>query len=186
MNLEKNRETRIFSVDESIPLQPESIWLLQKGIVKTTTWNSDNTVICLGYWGAGDVLGQPLSKAKPYHIKCITDVEAICIPLANKNFVLEHIFAYVQQLEQFLCIIRIEKVSDRLYKVLCWLADKFGREIDRGIILDLSITHQELAELVGATRQTVTKIINQFEEEETVIRLRNPRRVLIPNSKLIQ
>jgi CRP-like cAMP-binding protein len=36
-------------------------WLIETGVVKTYTWNEEGNQIILGYWGMGDLIGQPLS-----------------------------------------------------------------------------------------------------------------------------
>ena len=50
------------------------------------------------------------------------------------------------------------------------MAGKFGREIRQGKLIDFKLTHQELADVVGTTRITVTKTLNQFEREGLIIR----------------
>jgi CRP-like cAMP-binding protein len=168
-----DKRLHTFSQREIIPLQPDSFWLLQQGIVKTCTWNEEGTAITLGYWGAGDIVGQPLSLVNPYQIECLTAVEAASIPLSQCDCLSDSIYRHIQQTEELLCIVRSERMYHRLFKILVWLATKFGREVERGKLIDLPLTHQELAEAIGTTRVTVTKLINQLEQEGKICR---PRR----------
>ena len=46
------------------------------------------------------------------------------------------------------------------------LGMKFGAEDFRGILLTLKVTHADLAELVGASRQRTTEQLNDFENEQ--------------------
>jgi CRP-like cAMP-binding protein len=48
------------------------------------------------------------------------------------------------------------RVERRLLLKLQQLAERFGRVTPRGIRLDLRLTHQELADMVGAVRESVT------------------------------
>jgi CRP-like cAMP-binding protein len=48
---------------------------------------------------------------------------------------------------------------------------KFGREIEQGQLIDLRLTHQEIAEIIGATRVTVTRLLNEFEKRGIIQRL---------------
>jgi CRP/FNR family transcriptional regulator, cyclic AMP receptor protein len=48
------------------------------------------------------------------------------------------------------------RVERRLLLKLQQLAERFGRVTPRGVRLDLRLTHQELADMVGAVRETVT------------------------------
>ena len=56
--------------------------------------------------------------------------------------------------------------------LLKWLADKFGRTISQGRLIDFKLTHQELADAIDTTRITVTKTLIQFEDEGIILRPR--------------
>ena len=71
----------------------------------------------------------------------------------------------VQQTEEILYILRSEDTYTRLRHILIWLSQKFGQEVAVGKLIDIRLTHQDLADLVGATRVTITKFINQLEKE---------------------
>ncbi len=59
---------------------------------------------------------------------------------------------------------------------------KFGAEDSRGILLTLKVTHADLAELVGASRQRTTEQLNDFENERVI--LRDGRRLIIVPDRL--
>lgn len=168
-----HKRLHTFSPREIIPLQSDCFWLLKQGVVKTCTWNEEGTAITLGYWGSGDVVGQPLSLVSPYQIECLNPVEAVSIPVRQCDWLSDSIRRHIQQTEELLYIVRSERMYHRLLKILIWLARKFGREVERGKLIDLPLTHQELAEVIGTTRVTVTKLINQLEQEGVISR---PRR----------
>lgn len=165
-----------FSHCDLIPLRPDALWLLDRGAVRTLTWNEEGTVVTLGYWGSGDVVGQPLSNLKPYQIECLTSVEACCIPLDQSYRILDAIWRHSQQTEELLCLVHSERIPQRLQQFLVWLARKFGRKVEQGQLIDLRLTHQELAEVVGTTRVTVTRQLQQFERDGIISR---PRRNFI-------
>ena len=172
-NIPHNGEYQTFSCDELIALEPDYYWLLLNGIVKTCTWTENGTPITLGYWGMNDLIGQPLSMVYPYQVKCLTKVDAVPLPLERTYQLTSLIQRHIQQTEEVLCILRSHKVYQRLRKILLWLSHKFGQKVEIGQMINLRLTHQELAEIVGATRVTVTKIINQLEREGFLSR---PRR----------
>ncbi|MGF1591424.1 MAG: Crp/Fnr family transcriptional regulator [Pleurocapsa sp.] len=164
-NLYYNVKYQTFDSGELILLKPNYYWLLQQGIVKFSTYTEEGTPVTLGYWGRDDLIGQPLSLVYPYKIECLTSVEALCIPIDQTNRITHLIQRHIQQTEEILYILRSDKVGERLRLILVWLGHKFGQEIEIGQIINLRLTHQDLAELIGATRVTVTKIINQLEQE---------------------
>ena len=73
-------------------------------------------------------------------------------------------------------------VRERLAGALLELAMKFGAEDSRGILLTLKVTHADLAELVGASRQRTTEQLNDFENERVI--LRDGRRLIIVPERL--
>jgi CRP-like cAMP-binding protein len=58
-----------------------------------------------------------------------------------------------------------------LIKFLSWLAKKFGRQIEIGYLIDFKLTHQDLAEILGVTRVSVTRSLKQLEEQGIIERL---------------
>ena len=175
-----HRRLHSFSPREIIPLQSDCFWLLKQGVVKTCTWNEEGTAITLGYWGSGDIVGKPLSLVNPYQIECLNLVEAVAIPLRQCDRLSEAIRRHIQETEELLYIVRSERMYSRLVKILAWLARKFSYEVEEGKLIDLPLTHQELAEVIGTTRVTVTKLINQLEQEGVISRPR--RNFIILNS----
>ena len=161
---------RTFKRSEIIPFQSDTFWLLEQGIVKTYTWNEHGSAITLGYWGKKDVVGKPLSLVYPYQMECITTVKALCIPLEQGHRLAEAIRRHIQQTEELLYIVRSDRMYQRLRKILIWLAHKFGKEIEIGRLIELRLTHQDLADTIGTSRVTVTKLINQLEQEGIISR----------------
>ena len=160
----------VFYEREFIAQQPDSLWLIKRGAVKTLTWDETGKASILGYWGEGDVIGSPLSRIKPYKAVCLSCVEAVCIPWSQCSHLLEEISHCIQQTEELLCIMRIERIYQRIYQLLICLARKFGREVAQGTLIDIRLTHQELADIIGSTRVTVTRSLNQLEASGLIIR----------------
>ena len=164
-NLPDNLESQTFVPGELIPLHSEYLWLLQQGIVKVSAWTQEGNPITLGYWGADDILGKPLALIHPYRVKCLTEVQALYIPLEQTGCVVDLITRHNRQTEELLQILHSDKIYGRLCELLLWLGKKFGRDKEMGRAIDLRLTHQDLAEITGATRVSITKLINQLEEE---------------------
>ena len=169
-----------FSKGSLLPVLEDYFWLVKKGVVKTYTWNEEGIGTTIGYWGTGDVLGKPLSPISPYAIKCLTEVTASQINLQDSDLLSECIYSHIQQTEELLYIVRSDRVYDKLKRLLVWLANKFGQEVEQGKLIDFSLTHQELAEAISTTRVSITKLINQLEEEGFIVR--DGRNYIIVNS----
>ncbi|NJR75454.1 MAG: Crp/Fnr family transcriptional regulator, partial [Scytonema sp. CRU_2_7] len=64
-----------------LPLKHNSLWKIETGVVRVVTWHEDGTLVTLGIWGPGDIVGQAFSKIEPYQIECLTKVEVTILPL---------------------------------------------------------------------------------------------------------
>lgn len=167
-----NLEQRVFKQQSLIPPQFDLLWRIEHGIVRTVTWDDMGTKSALGYWGAQDVVGQPLSRIAPYEIECLTSVEVTAVPASLWHHLLEPVLLHGQEIEQLLSIVHRDRIQLRLLELLTWLAQKFGRPIEQGTLIDLPLTHQQLAETISSTRVTVTRLLEQLEQDGLIGRIR--------------
>ena len=59
---------------------------------------------------------------------------------------------------------------NRLTKVLLRLCEEYGQETPKGIVIPLRLTHADLANLIGTTRETVTTQMIRFRRMGLVMR----------------
>jgi CRP-like cAMP-binding protein len=168
--LTANQPTNFFNCREQLPSIEDSLWLITSGVVKSYTIEDYNVITTLGFWGIQDVVGQCLSNIEPYILECLSDVEAIAIPQQQWSEVFSAIIHHGQQTEQFIYMMRASRVHKRLWLLLQWLGNKFGKRSETGRLIDFRLTHQELANTLGTTRITVTKILSRFEQEGLIFR----------------
>lgn len=55
-------------------------------------------------------------------------------------------------------------VKSRVVRTLIELAEEHGMEYPAGVRIELKLTHQELANLVGTARETITRILAEFQD----------------------
>lgn len=72
------------------------------------------------------------------------------------------IYARQQQIERKLRAILTQPVEKRVISTLLELAKLFGTRCTHGFSLEIFLTQQELADLVGASRPVVSTIMNDF------------------------
>lgn len=58
-----------------------------------------------------------------------------------------------------------DDVRTRILKMALQLSSRCGIPSTRGLCLDIALTHQEIADMIGTTRQTVTTTLGQLERE---------------------
>ncbi len=71
------------------------------------------------------------------------------------------------------------EVSARLATLLLNLSERFGEGNGAGTVLDVRLTHQDLANMVASTREAVSKVMSEFQREGS-IDVQNRRIVVRP------
>lgn len=59
-------------------------------------------------------------------------------------------------------------VPGRIASILLKLAEQFGKDSPAGAQINFKITHQELADMSGTTRETATVILNELREDKVL------------------
>jgi len=160
-----------FSPRSILPLKSNLLWKIESGVVKATTWLEDDTTVTLGIWGPGDIVGKGLSKVEAYQIECITKVELTIFHAQEWQEIADILLAHIQQAEELLLIRSYKRTDFMVIKLLNWLAKRFGHEVKNGHLIDVLLTHQDIAEMLGASRVTVTRVLIQFEQLGLIERL---------------
>lgn len=158
---ELSSKERVFKRNDLIPVRKDVIWRIEDGIVRAMTWYEDGTNVSLGYWGKGDLIGQPLSDIHPYQLVCLSNVELVTIPSQQWHEEMGGFLSRIRQSEKMIGLVQQKPLSLRLNNFLLWMADKFGREEDGGIVIDAFITHQEIGEALNTTRVTITRLFSE-------------------------
>ncbi|SHH74302.1 cAMP-binding domain of CRP or a regulatory subunit of cAMP-dependent protein kinases [Caloranaerobacter azorensis DSM 13643] len=73
----------------------------------------------------------------------------------------------------------IGKIADTLIR----LSSQEGRLVGQKLVINLSLTHQEIADLIGCSRVTVTKGLNEFKEKG-IIDIQNKKIIIKDMEKL--
>lgn len=163
--------TQDFSRRDIIPNKNEILWEIESGVVRTLTWLEDGTTVTLGWWGKGDVISHKFSGCDPYQIECLTKVRVKAIHIKQYEQLQEVLLKHLHQTEELTVIRGNKKFDVMLYHILNWLGKKFGFPVENGKMIDLRFTHQDLAELMGTTRVTITRLLQQFEQQGLINRL---------------
>ena len=62
-------------------------------------------------------------------------------------------------------------IPGRMASQLVYLAEEFGdrRDAEDSIRIEIELTHQELADIVGTNRETITRHLNKFREKDIIL-----------------
>lgn len=86
---------------------------------------------------------------------------------------------YIREMQERFTDLVTTKIEERLGKVLIRLASQTGVKAEDGLHLELGFTHQDLAEMIGTTQYTVSRILTAWERKG-VIKIQR-KRLIIPN-----
>ncbi len=171
------------------------IYFLQKGKITLKRIFPAGEEVTLAIMGANEVLGTRAFSAQKQHLatgRAIADTNiCTCSMLELKKLMRENpeiaikiignISEKLEDRELKVSELAAFDVRQRLLSLLQRLADKFGRENERGIEIDLNLTHQEIADFIGASRVMVSNIL---QELNGVSAFRG--KVIIENNSLIK
>ncbi len=82
-----------------------------------------------------------------------------------------------QRLERRLKSLLFRSNRERLVYLLLELAEKYGQSTDDGTLIGIKLSHQELANIIGSTRETVTVLLGELQAEG-LLEIRRRRIVL--------
>ena len=85
----------------------------------------------------------------------------------------------LKQSEEVIGSLLDREVSVRLTTLLRNLGDRFGKTSGSGTVLDVRLTHQDLANMIFSTREAVSKVMSEFQRDG-LIEVRNRKIALSP------
>lgn len=168
-----------FNRRDLFPSTHHQLWQIETGFVRTLTWDAEGNIFVIGLWSAGDIVGSALSDSEHYHIECLSAVTARLLP-SSYHCHHNQLLQYLKRTEQLLQIMQMRSVKARLGGFLNYLARQFGQKSDRGTVLNVRLTHQDIADVIGSSRVTVTRMMGDLHRQGQLLWHRRGRqRVLL-------
>lgn len=166
-------------------------FFLQNGLVRTFYLSPSGKEITLAFWSAGDLIGGPDFFGDSPHIwsaRCVKDTSLLAVAgpelraltRAHPDLcecVVDALAFKTHWLSVLLQSLTTECVTDRLAHQLVLLCSIYGVEDKDGIAIRHEFTQEDLAGMVGATRQWVSMVLNQLQRAG-LIRVRNRHLVI--------
>jgi CRP/FNR family transcriptional regulator, nitrogen oxide reductase regulator len=88
-------------------------------------------------------------------------------PLISNNTI-KILSRRVQEFQDRLRELSTERVERRIARALLRLVRQAGRKVPEGVLIDLPLSRQNLAEMTGTTLYTVSRILSQWESQGIV------------------
>jgi CRP-like cAMP-binding protein len=160
----------------------EGIYLIESGRVRTFYSAPSGREVTLAYWFPGNFLGAPNVFGGGKHMWCSSAVQrttATFLPgKALRRLTLQSAPIAVALLDALAfkatCysamaqMLGTRSATERLERLLLFLATVYGMQGDDGIMIGASFTQAELASLIGSTRQWVTVQLSRMQKKGTL------------------
>lgn len=167
------------------------VFLVQNGVVRLYTISRDGNETTFNLLKPGtyfSMLSILTDAPNDYYFEAMTNVVVLRAPkneflkfLKSEPVVLfdltKRILSGVNGLLLTIENLTSGKAGDRVKTMLKILAKRFGKATDNNTLIDLPLTHQQIANLVGLTRETtsleieklISKKIIKYEEHKIII-----------------
>ncbi len=157
----------------------DSIYIVADGLVKLCHLTADGKVSTLAFIKLGEVFGELSlieTGSRGEYCEAVTDTTIIRIPRETLLPYMEENVRFVvaitkivgfrrRKIENRLKSLLFSSNQQRLSHLLLDLAEQFGSAVDEGIRIGLRLSHQEIANLIGTTRETVTIMLGKMRED---------------------
>lgn len=155
------------------------IYLIAKGRVKQYFIDGDGIERTILILSKGDVFGEITLFQNDYDMVITEAIEDTHVIKVNEETFLKKIkenseldislFKLITTKFRILMAeiydLTFYSIKDRLMSFIIRFSKQNGTEIDIGTKIDIKLTHQEIATMVGTTRATVTKALAELQDE---------------------
>jgi len=158
------------------------LYMIKEGKVKICIISPDGQEVSLAVLGKGEYFGEfALLDGLPRSTDAVALEKVECYTLQRSDFlnailknpkiailVLEALSKRLRATDNMVEDLIFLDVYGRVAKKLLELADAHGVKTDDGIIIDVRLTQQELASMVGASRESVNKVLGYFTDKKFI------------------
>ena len=192
--------TRNFAKDGVIILAEEvgdTLFIIEEGQVKVSIVSEGGREVILSLLGPGAVFGElALLDGKPRSANVVATDDTSLVMLRRSDFqqliyktpqiamaLLAELARRLRRTDRQIEGLALLDVASRISETLLQLATDQGKETAEGIAIESRPTHQELANMSGTTRETVSRVLKRLENQgyiackgRTIIVLREEHR----------
>ena len=154
----------------------DSLYVIGEGKIKLGRSSSDGRENLVAILGPGEMFGElSLFDPGPRTMTATAVAETQLLGLGNDSLtglltgrpevakaLLTALAQRLRRTNEHLADLVFTYVPGRVAKALLDLAERFGRPVEDGVMVSHDLTQEELAQLVGASRETVNKALADF------------------------
>lgn len=162
----------------------ERVYFLMKGAVKLSRVYEAGEEITVALLRENSIFGvlsliTGQKSDRFYHAVAFTPVELLSAPIEHfqrslkdnpelSRLMLQGLSSRILQTELMIETLAHRDMASRLVSFLLILCRDFGVPSLNGITIDLKLSHQAIAEAIGSTRVTVTRLLGELRQDEMI------------------
>jgi CRP/FNR family transcriptional regulator len=159
---------------------PRGVYIVCNGRVKLSTTSRDGKTLILRIAQGGEILGLHATvSGKPYELTAETLQPCQLDFIKRDDFLkflqnhgdaclnaAQHLSQNCQSAYEMIRSLGLShSVSEKLARLLLeWASD--GETTKDGIRIKVALTHEEIAQLIGTSRETVTRVLGEFRDKQ--------------------
>ncbi|HUY92179.1 MAG TPA: Crp/Fnr family transcriptional regulator [Pirellulales bacterium] len=159
--------------------EANGVLLLASGRVKICSFSAEGKQAILAFIEPGELFGElSLFDAgeRDEYAEAVEASTVVLIPAAEVQRLMES-YAQVslgitkliglrrKRIERRLKYLLFRSNRERLVHLLLELAEQYGKKTAAGVQLSIKLSHQDLANIIGSTRETVTMLLGELQLE---------------------
>jgi CRP-like cAMP-binding protein len=160
-----------YSAKQKIHLYEDDVWIVYRGVVQIQTLHYSGDESIIGMLGSMMPFSRAFTDLDSYDVRALTEVDLLRLSWRDiqKSPALamemnQLLTRRLQQTEILLTLLNKNQIEERLLRFLAFLAREFGKESPEGVHIDIRLTHQQIANMVGTSRVTVTRLLGAFKK----------------------
>lgn len=184
--LERQSRQKTFARGNSVYLPSDAaagVLLVAEGRIRLSSLTPDGKQAILAFVEPGEVFGELAlldAGAREEYAEAVAASTVILLPGdLLQQFLMEspHFSLGITRLiglrrrrvERRLKSLLFRSTRERLGSLLLELVEQYGRTVPEGTLIDLKLSHQDLASIIGATRESVTLLLGELQAEGLVV-----------------
>lgn len=159
------------------PQDKDKVFILKTGRVEIYELTEDGKKIIVDSLGPGNVFGDLGINESSEHFVEATANSYVCVmkkseffDMVTKNSVIANVlvrelFSKVVESEKQIAALASDNLLLKIKNLLARLAKKYGEERDGEITILTKFSHEQLSEMIGVSRPTMTELLNKLEKQ---------------------
>jgi CRP-like cAMP-binding protein len=181
-NVSHNKVTNSYKKGQTIFFQgnpPFGLYCINSGKIKVSKLGNDGKESIIRIAGPGDVLGHRSLFSQENYSATATVIEDAAICFLDKKFILKAVekeptvaLNIIQKLSKEMgaaearnAALSQKNVRERLAELLLILKNSYGIQEDHRWRLDIKLTREEMASMVGTANETIIRFFSEFKDE---------------------